>query len=115
MRRHISDDFVNRSSTYLLNEWINLNYSSPKASTSRFKKNLAIQFYENLKDQITRNPRLSDEEKLKNPETIHPQDYLDESELPFKLKSDFSNVTWSKCEWQNVKGMHSIFKGIFLF
>jgi hypothetical protein len=105
MRRHISDDFVNRSSTYLLNEWINLNYSNPKDSTSRFKKNPIIQFYENLKDKITRNPRLSEEEKIKNPERILATDYLDESERPAKSKTD-PNVAWSKCEWQNVKGKY---------
>jgi hypothetical protein len=73
-------------------------------SISRFKKDPIYKAYENFKDKITRNPRLSESEKLKNPETIHAQDYLDDESTTLKSQSNPSNVVWTKCDWQDVKG-----------
>ena len=102
----MSDDVVNRSPTYVLHEWANLNFHGPTASSKRFQKN---EFLIRISKFFNKLPFFGSKEDeytlIRNPEHIFPHDYLGTSESPVSPREKSATVQWTRCEWRHVKGV----------
>jgi phospholipid-translocating ATPase len=97
-RRHHSDNTVNKSFTYLLHEWVNMNYHKPKTSHKRFHPSAFDSWINYFQSLLGKKDK--DEMNEKYPLLISAKDYL-QHDSP---SSEESNVSWARCEWQHVKG-----------